>query len=584
MSNPTNHPIILSGASPLSLADEIVALSPEYIQSILKMDYVSDIEKLPIESQETILEYWKCEDTKNMGVFVTIFHRVKTQATQGHVPKSERFIEIITLADVILSSGREIQANVGNFYREDIRQEATRDAGRTDTIAFFRELGVNLEKSVELSNPNIDEILMARASVRIYIKNQHEILRERPKLSRPLETIVSLRFKVGIAETISVLDVSKLLIDQGRERREKVSTFIASRNPSHPYNPITRESERMHCPDLSDPSLSYIIDMENRDLLLKRRLSNLEITHAWNFPDEKLIDRRIDLDVELRKIHDINHTLIASLLEASLLDFGESEDEVTQMHESSQVLKERQQFSYYLLLIGDTTTLTEEKIQIIHKIKRIYIDARDALFQEVGINLPIEKMEKIGILMDLYKKRLELQIPEIIESLEKQKRIESSIQSLPPIEAPVEQFGQIADHNLRILMSLGFGILGNELKDAFIQAINDWVLTHIRMESYYALATKKIERGSEAHTTLTTALLTIIADGKFADKNTLWIESNTKIWSHYLQSAIKAPIGSLVDADGNLRDSNYILSKLEKKNDSPTKTPEIMKKDGMYYY
>lgn len=114
---------------------------------------------------------------------------------------------------------------------------------------------------------------------RIFIKNELEILREKPKLSRPLETISSLRFKVGIRETLSVLDISKLLIDQGRERREKIATFIASRNPSHPYNPISRENDSIRCPDIRDASLSYVIDMDRTDVVLRRSLSNLEITH-----------------------------------------------------------------------------------------------------------------------------------------------------------------------------------------------------------------------------------------------------------------------------------------------------------------
>ncbi len=582
MTNSSQNLVILSSTSPLSLAEEIIASSPEYIQSILKIDYALDIEKLPYELQEEMLESWQGEDIKNMGVFTTLFHQIKGKSRKESFSQTERFIEIVTIADAILTSGWIIQAEVGNLYDEDIRQEGTWDVGKGETITFFRETGINLQKSEDITNPSVQEILSARAMCRIFIKNELEILREKPKLSRPLETISSLRFKVGIRETLSVLDISKLLIDQGRERREKIATFIASRNPSHPYNPISRENDSIRCPDIRDASLSYVIDMDRTDVVLRRSLSNLEITHEWAFPDEKLIDRRVDLDVELRKIHDVNRTLIASLQSNSLLDFEDGEKWEDFSHESPQVIAERKQFSYYLLLLGDTATLTEEKLQIIHKIKQIYIGGRDSLFQEVGINLAIEKMEKIGILMDVYKKRLELQIPEIIESLEKQKRIESSIQSLPPIEVPVEQFAEVADHNLHMLISLGFDILGDELKDAFIEAINSWVVSHIHMPSYYNLATKKIERGSEAHTTLATALLNVVGKGKLADKNALWIETDRKTWSQYLENALKAPTGSLVDTNWNLRDSVYILSKLEKKSDSPTKPKEEIKKNVMY--
>ena len=119
-------------------------------------------------------------------------------------------------------------------------------SGNTDgeTKKFLEDIGATDPE--KLKDPKIQDILKARASTKIYLKNTKQLLDDNPslkdntKFNDSIKTLETNRSALGLSGSEISKNTGKLLNDIPKDPKEAIIGMVGSINKDSPNNTITR--------------------------------------------------------------------------------------------------------------------------------------------------------------------------------------------------------------------------------------------------------------------------------------------------------------------------------------------------------
>lgn len=299
---------LINTLSPANTTEDIIAWSPEELKKMIQEDYKEDIDALSSDKQKMLLEKWKNESPKNIEIFDRLIAQVKSGSIQNREVNveteeanvqnekvsvdtktgekenqtAEKLETASSTAKKALEFSKNIEKVVWDTYKWDIQASIANDIQNQKTQEYFSSLGIDLKDQEILSKPETQNILLARASVRVYTEKRDEIIGKHPEfkwnLEWSLDNLDSLRFSLGIEEKSTAKNVNKLLSDVPRDTRWQVVDTVTWLTKSNPDTVVTRTGDTIRFNDPKNEKYSYEIDLSREPPKLAKALNGLSIS------------------------------------------------------------------------------------------------------------------------------------------------------------------------------------------------------------------------------------------------------------------------------------------------------------------
>lgn len=274
--------------------DALIALSP-WLSEDLK-GYEKQISKLSDEQQKRLLELWQIEIknwNENIGTFSSIVknlrkEKIETKDTALNTKDSvtniqekenkQRYDDAIRAANSANISTKNISKWLNGKYDGEIQEETRQDIGKPETQKYLATLGIDASKPENLATGEVQNILLARASTQVMLRNQEKILKESPDSLKDMDNLSSLRFTLWITDVQYARNSRTLLTDVPSANKESIVDTISTINKSSPDNLVSRTGDRISFADPKNEKYTYEIDLSKQPPQLSKSLGGLSIS------------------------------------------------------------------------------------------------------------------------------------------------------------------------------------------------------------------------------------------------------------------------------------------------------------------
>ncbi len=501
----------IESSSQASISDAIIMSTPWELQDIIRDDYIEDIAKLPIDKQRAILEEWKIQDPKNIGIFDTIVRlkdkevvktkdevvdrknevvdrknevvdRKKDSDIERIESQRKKLNEVNRAARLVNDSAEKIKQSIGNKYDAEIQSELKNDREKPETKQFLSTLGIEDVNNVPNDKKQVvQDILMARATTQVLLDNQKQILEDNPKLQKDIENLNSLRFTLGLSDSSNVAGLPKLLTDQPKSDREAITSTVNSLTKWAPDTMITRTGDRLTFQDPKNERYSYDIDMAKRPPQLSKSLGRLSISRdivPLSREDQEKSDKKNQAEKQLKSSQDtLSHSKndFWQIRRDEYVLQGENKaDGTAPINLYSQYLGENRwnhtQYETLEQAYAQWDIAEKDKVSTLEQMWNLSESMRKDNAKKIldGTLIPTDR-EKITRMLEERKTRLDA----LKRSEESLARVDKKALEYTPVGWGTEQWEKDASESLSFLSELGLNNLGQQWFEEVMAAWNE---------------------------------------------------------------------------------------------------------------
>ena len=143
-----------------------------------------------------------------------------------------------------------------------------------ETKKFLNQIWVNTPESI--ASPEIQSILTAHISTRVYLENKDSILKTNPELGEQFDNLDRNKYALGLSGKIEAKEIWRVLTDIPKSDKDTVVSAVNSLTKWAPDTIITRDGDRLSWEDKSWSK--YEIDMAVHPPKLAKSQNGLSIS------------------------------------------------------------------------------------------------------------------------------------------------------------------------------------------------------------------------------------------------------------------------------------------------------------------
>ena len=145
-----------------------------------------------------------------------------------------------------------------------------------ETKSFLNQIWANTPESI--ASPEVQSILMAHISTRVYLENKDSILKTNPELGKQYDNLDRNKYALGVSGKIEAKDIWQIPTDIPKSDREAITSTVNSLTKWSPDTLVTRTGDRLTFSDPRNERYSYEIDMSKQPPRLAKTRNGLSIS------------------------------------------------------------------------------------------------------------------------------------------------------------------------------------------------------------------------------------------------------------------------------------------------------------------